>query len=517
MSYKRFLLGSVAVCGALASTVPAHAQSAAISSQIQALQDQVRALTQQLQTLQGQVNQTQQTETQTQRAVDQIKTQPQASSGGIVASMPNNRPTLSTADGQNSISLTGRLHFDAGDYLNVSPSSAKGSVANNLNSGVNLRRGRIGVVGKIMGDWNYGLIYDFGGSNDSGPATGTTGGITTGGIETAELTYNGFRPFAIEGGYEDVPYTLEEATSSNDIMFVERSSAQVIAVNLAAGDFRSNFGGHWNNDRAWVGLYGTGPTSGSSHAGLGSQFGAVGRATYQVLQSDNYSFHIGADAEGLVKPPTSGAGGFRQVTTFSDRPELRIDTTQILNTGTLGSAANPVTGASVMGLETAGGFGPLFAQAEYFHYDVSRQSLSDAKFDGGYIEGSYTITGEHRKYIPGTGAYSGITPDHPFSLSSGDWGAFELAARYSVIDLNDHYTTGAATSGSTNAVAGGEQQVIALGLNWYVNSNIRFMFDYLHGIVDRPNGGTVSTALVPLGAGVGAKFDAVALRTQVAW
>ncbi len=517
MSYRKYLLGSVAACAAFALTAPAQAQSSAINSQIQSLQDQVRLLTQQLQNLQNQVSQTQQNQAQTQRSVDQIKTQPPAASGGIVASMPNNRPTLSTADGQNSIALTGRIHFDAGDYLNVSPSSAKGGVANNLNSGVNLRRGRIGVVGKIMGDWNYGLIYDFGGSNDMGPAVGTTGGITTGGIETAELTYNGFRPFAIEGGYEDVPYTLDEATSSNDIMFVERSSAQVIAANLAAGDFRSNFGGHWNNDRAWIGVYGTGPASGASHAGLGSQFGATGRATYQVLQSDNYSLHIGADAEGLVKPPTSGAGGFRQVTTFTDRPELRIDTTQILGTGTLGTATNPVTGASVVGLETAGGFGPLFAQAEYFHYDVSRQSLSDAKFDGGYVEASYTVTGEHRKYIPGTGAYSGITPDHPFSMSSGQWGAFELAARYSVIDLNDHYKSGAVTGAATNAVAGGEQQVIAFGVNWYLNSNIRFMFDYLHGIVDRPNGGAISTALVPLGAGIGAKFDAVALRTQVAW
>ena len=33
--------------------------------------------------------------------------------------------------------------------------------------------------------------------------------------------------------------------------------------------------------------------------------------------------------------------------------------------------------------------------------------------------------------------YNGIVPAHPWSLKSGDWGAFEIAARYSVIDLND--------------------------------------------------------------------------------
>lgn len=512
MSLKKYLLGGVAVGAALALAAPAHAQSnPAINSQLQALQDQIRQLNQQLQSLQSQVQQTQQTQAQTQRSVDQIKTQPQASSGGIVASMPNNRPTLSTADGQNSISITGRLHLDAGDYLSYTPQSQRVG-PNNLNSGVNLRRGRIGVIGKVLGDWNYALIYDFGGSNDAGPATGTTGGITSGGIETAELSYTGFRPFVIEGGYQDVPFTLDEATSSNDIMFVERSSAQVIAANLAAGDFRSNVGGHWNNDRFWVGVYGTGPTSGSSHAGFGSQFGATGRATYQILQNDNYSLHIGADAEGLIKPPTSTAGGFRQVTTFSDRPELRIDTTQILNTGTLGTVANPVTGANVMGLEAAGGIGPFFAQAEYFHYTVSRQNLSDLGFDGGYVQGSYTLTGEHRKYNPSTGAYTGITPDHPFSLSSGGWGAFELGARYSIINLNDRFNPGSAAT--TSSAAGGQQQVITLGVNWYINQNIRFMLDYMHGSVDKQS---VSAVTAPLGSGVGGNFDAVALRTQVAW
>ena len=47
---------------------------------------------------------------------------------------------------------------------------------------------------------------------------------------------------AIEGGYMKVPYTLDEAMSSNNILFLERASSQVIAVNIAAGDRRSAFG-----------------------------------------------------------------------------------------------------------------------------------------------------------------------------------------------------------------------------------------------------------------------------------
>jgi Phosphate-selective porin O and P len=43
-----------------------------------------------------------------------------------------------------------------------------------------------------------------------------------------------------------------------------------------------------------------------------------------------------------------------------------------------------------------------------------------------------------------------------------------------MIDLNDQLAT-------ANGVAGGKQTVHAAGLNWYVNHNGRFMFNYLHG------------------------------------
>ena len=65
-------------------------------------------------------------------------------------------------------------------------------------------------------------------------------------------------------------------------------------------------------------------------------------------------------------------------------------------------------------------------------------------------------------------------------------------------------------------MAGGRQQVFTIGANWYVNNNIRFMLDYLHGKIDKPEG-TAGVADAPLGSNVGLSFDAIALRTQVAW
>jgi phosphate-selective porin OprO/OprP len=429
-----------------------------------------------------------------------------------------NRFGIESADGRNSIYLTGRLHFDAGDYMDYTPQSKKFASVTELNSGVNARRARLGVTGKFDQDWVYTLIYDFGGSTDAGPGGG---GVTTEGIQTAQITYNGFNkgplPLAFDIGYMDTPFTLEEATSSNDIMFVERASIQTIASSIFANDFRSALGVRSNDDRYWAGIYLTGPQSGALH-GTGEQLGAFGRATYQVLQTPEYSLHLGGDVGGLLKPPS--VSNIRTIT-LSDRPEDRVDPSVILSTGALGTAANPVNNAAVYGIEAAAGYENLFIQGEYYHIDVDRLHLPTNGFDGGYVEASWTITGEHRNYIPATGAYSGITPAHRFSPWDGDYGlgAFELAVRYSTVNLNDHFTPGVAPPPGSNAVGGGNQTVYGIGLNWYPNANIRFMFDYLHANISKQfstaAGGGVSGT--PLGTPVGGNMDAVVLRSQFAF
>jgi len=185
-----------------------------------------------------------------------------------------------------------------------------------------------------------------------------------------------------------------------------------------------------------------------------------------------------------------------------------------------------VTHAQVYSVEAAGNIGSLFVQGEYFWFDVERRLFSYSSstvtgptlhFDGGYIEAGWTITGETRTYNSAAAAYNGIVPAHPWSLKSNDWGAFEIAARYSVIDLNDRL-------GFADAAFGGKQTIYSAGLNWYVTKNIRFMLDYLHGNIDKPAGPTefVVGAKPPPPSGgllynVGAKFDAVAMRTQIAF
>ena len=438
-------------------------------------------------------------------------------SADAVVHMTNNRPTICTADEQNCIAITGRVHFDGGGY-DYHPSTAA-TVPQRLDNGVNARRARIGVAGKFLNDWNFALIYDFGGTSDGFGGTGSVGGTAVGflpggalsGLENAYLSYTGLKPFggqlAIEGGVMDVPYTLDEATSSNDILFMERASSNVIATSIAAGDFRSTAGARWFDDRFWVGAYATGPATGAIHSassinppGTTEQFGAVARVAGQLVSTKEYSLHLGANAEWLIKPPHNLIAN-TQTLTLSDRPELRIDPTSLISTGAIAG----VSGAQVYSAEAAGTIGSLYVQGEYYWYNVDRGfiGLPSLNFQGGYAQAGYILTGETRAYNPASASYGGVAPANPFSWTGGGWGAWEIAGRFSTMDLNDQL-------GAAIGIAGGRQNVYTAALNWYVNRNVRFMLNYLHGDVAKQISATNA-------GNADSKFDAVAMRTQFAF
>jgi phosphate-selective porin OprO/OprP len=512
------LVGTAAVAVTPCAGQPAPPVAARIDQlqqQIQILQQQsqqqIQALQQQLQELQKQVSANQKAQsaaappaapTTAPPTTAPPTTAPPPSTAQLsaprVTQSVTNRFGIESADGQYSIALTGRLHLDTGDYINVHPGSRAAPVTN-LSSGFNARRARIGVTGKAFGDWTYTFIYDAGNSND----------LTPRGIEYAQINYRGFKNTILDLGYSENPFTLDTATNTNDIMFMERSTPAFIATEFNTDDFRSSVGGRYFTDRYWLGAYFTGPQQGQSHAQTAEQFGAFQRGTYQVLSGPDYSLHLGIGVDELLKAPNTGINTANSIT-LSDAPELRIDPTAIVDTGPLGSVANPVTGGTVYNLETAAGYKNLFWQGEYFHYAVDRRGLQQANFDGGYGQVGWTLTGESRKYIPDTGAYSAIIPDRPFSLAEGGWGAWELGARLSYIDLNGNFTAGLPLASQPSAVAGGKQTSFTLGLNWYVNSNIRFMLNYVHADIDKKS-------LTAPSNSVGDTVDAIALRSQVAW
>jgi phosphate-selective porin OprO/OprP len=530
---NRIKLATTALVGALAVS-QAHAQSAGNSDQeIALLKQQLKMLEQKLDKLQSQAAANAATEakikaearaaarSEAKAAVENanaaIPVKGPIAASGVVVTMPNNRPTICTADEQNCVAITSRVHYDIGGY-DYNPNTAA-TVPQKLDSGENVRRARIGVLGKFFGDWNYALIYDFGGSSDGfgGAAPGSLPGGGTSGVENAYLSYQGIKPFggklAIEGGIMDLAYTLDEATSSNDILFMERASAGIIATNIAGGDFRSAAGARWWNDVLWAGGYATGPTTGAIHSassaapnGTSEQYGAVARVAGNPISGPNYSVHLGADAEWLIQPPRNLITN-AQTVTLSDRPELRIDPTTLISTGAIANTS----GAQVYSVEAAATYGPLFLQGEYFWFNIDRTANTGLppigaprlRFEGGYAQAGFVLTGETHTYNAANAAYNGIKPANPFSLAGGGWGAWEIAGRVSTINLNDGIAT-------ATGIAGGRQTVYTAALNWYVNNNVRFMLDYLHGDVARLVSPTSTVD-------AGSKFDAVAMRTQVAF
>jgi phosphate-selective porin OprO and OprP len=61
-----------------------------------------------------------------------------------------------------------------------------------------------------------------------------------------------------------------------------------------------------------------------------------------------------------------------------------------------------------------------------------------------------------------------------------------LALRHSRTDLNFHEGP-AGTEAPLGSVRGGEQSIFGAGVNWYLNTNVKLMFNYLHIDVDRLN------------------------------
>jgi len=196
----------------------AHAQSAGADAEIAALKQQLRLMEQKLDKLQRQTAANTAAATANAKADAKVNVanaaaypvKSQIAPSDAVVKMPNNRPTICTADDQNCVSIVSRVHFDAGGY-DYRPNTAA-TTPQRLDNGVNVRRARIGVIGKFMDDWNYALIYDFGGTSDGFASTASAGGVPVGflpggalsGIENAYLSYTGFKPFggkmAIEGG-----------------------------------------------------------------------------------------------------------------------------------------------------------------------------------------------------------------------------------------------------------------------------------------------------------------------------
>jgi len=375
------------------------------------------------------------------------------------------------ADAQKPVAkIRGRVHTDVATF-DQEPAS---TVLNgDIQDGADFRRARIGVDGTILEVTNYRIEMDFAGS--ARPS------FTDVYLGVSDLPYIN----NIRAGHYKEPFSLEELTSSNYISFMERSLPNAFspARNWGVSAF-DHFEGEWGT---WaVGAFRTDTDETGDDIGDSGEWSATTRLTatpwYDEPSEGRYMLHVGGgysyrDPDSVS--PVLGNGAVR----YSQRPEIRMredgqpgGVPVFVDTGTV--FADDI---QLYGAEAAWIYGPLSVQAEYITSIVDPTTgAGDVEFTGGYVYVSYFLTGEHRNYNRKIGSFDRQRVYEPFFCVCTDdngickgSGAWEVLARWSYIDLND------------GAVAGGYLDDSTIGLNWYLNSYMRLMFNWIHADQDR--------------------------------
>ena len=526
-------LAGLLLCGA--ATAAAAAPAPAAEARLQSMQSQLDALRAELtamrsndkapdprlsaieQQLSAMAAQLAEMKTQQATAATSIATLQKAPQGAATTpTLPNGKPALASADGRFTANIKAILMFDGGKYFqdnNLPP-----QVTNrDLNEGFNFRRARIGLDGKLFRDFDYSFIYEFGGSGQEDP----------GRLYEASVAYTYFKPFRFKVGAYEPNIGLAAAVSTSQMPLMERPAPAEVARNVAAGDSRvafqvqandvigsgdSDLRAHWMISTAYT----ANALAAGSSAGAGTlqpfdeQNAMIGRATIAPFSAANWLAHLGVNYQYVIHPNDAGAAATpRYAAQLRDRPELRLDGARLVDTGAIHSRHT-----TVLGLEGAFQTGPVVIEGEYFRYKIDRRITTavnppNPHFAGYYVMGSWMLTGESRVYNPVEARFDAPKLKRNFDPKAGTWGAFELAARYSDLDLNYRQgAPGTTPAAAIGAVRGGEQKIYTLGLNWYLNPAMRVMVDYQHVKIDR---------LGATGLQVGQTYDAVAARGQVSF
>jgi phosphate-selective porin OprO/OprP len=153
---------------------------------------------------------------------------------------------------------------------------------------------------------------------------------------------------------------------------------------------------------------------------------------------------------------------------YKSKPEAFFAQSQAVDTGKFDASRSTIIGAELYFTR-----GPFSSGGEYFWNKVSSDSANDPLFHGGEVFAAYLLTGETHPYNPKTGVFGNVVPTKSF-FDNG-WGAWELAARGSYVDLD------------SETIKGGRFARISTQLNWYVSQNVRLEAVYGYGVLDRMN------------------------------
>ncbi len=409
-----------------------------------------------------------------------------------------------------SFKLGGRIQVDSQINWN-----GNGPYGTDLANGVGFRRARIYTEGVMFRDYEYRFEYDWARNN------GGTQGITD-----AYLKWIAIPNFAVTVGQQNEGKSMESVMSNNYLTFIERSLPNNAFIE-AGPNSKYQIGitaETWNKfalDKDWampytvrgglttesVGAPGPGNSSGNSQGQTNNAGGTnpngtninrnafSGDTSYQVVgrgtlapfyQKDVGVLHTGVwgswrsvnnnyNTDGTIR-----TGGWA----YQSSPNTDVDRTNWINTGNLSSArvcaitikgtctaykpVKQVNNIAMFGAELAGAYGPVHMSAEYMQAQIAGYGYSGSDTLQGFsVQGGVFLTGETRPYDVKKGTWDRLIPKNNFVGGDG-WGAFEIAGRYDLMDMN------------TLHINGGSINTGTLGVNWYLTPRIRFMTDWVH-------------------------------------
>lgn len=385
---------------------------------------------------------------------------------------------VESADKNFQFKLGGRIQADA-NYSGNDKFFEKGQLVE-ANDGTEFRRARINFTGTFFKDWKFKTQADFADNNLV--------------MKDLFIEYTGMDFMNVTLGQQKQNFSRELLESSNDLMFTERSLMNVLSENVVDRAIGLNLQSKAKKGyTAALGIYGNNITPARKTLNAADEGWSIsGRGTFAPIEEKTKVVHLGV------------AGNYRQADQNGDlyksaTYKYAYETDHMSNLDLINKSVSNVKNIKMLGLEAAGLYGPFSVGAEYTRQWVDRKNGdSNLEVDGWYADAAWTITGESRKYKQGK--FHKVSPSKPFSLKNGGWGAWELATRYSNVDVND------------GGFHGGEMSNMTVAVNWYLNDNIRFMADYVRSF----NFNHAAVTATPTG-GDPDNNDTFTLRAQLAY
>jgi len=264
----------------------------------------------------------------------------------------------------------------------------------------------------------------------------------------------------VTAGHFKPPFSLEELTSSRNLVFAERAYPNAFTPGRRLGLAATAHQRRW-----WMSAGVFGPTVASwddRKDGIHDDPGCslFARAVGVPFIRADYLLTAGGSI-GLAQPEYASTE-----VAFDSRPETEVNLAKFLDTGDIPG----VDDWTLIGAEGALQWRNVLLSGEYISCEVARaDGYTDLTFDGGYAALSWVLTGERREWVTNDAEFGGIAPTH-------GWGALELALRYSYLNLtDDDYQLAPDATDDTDRIKGGKANNYTLACNWYPRTGMRLL------------------------------------------